>query len=303
MRQILPRALFQPPMTSDARVQTRFLPGTIVCYVLLVVFYVVLVKTDWGHQLDDGAYLGRGSVSQQVIALDTVLLRLISDATIMAAAAGLFLISFVRRRALVGLITVAGFLIAVLGAEILKDFVFQWRALVPADAQLGEDLQGNSYPSGHATIVTSFVLSLLMVSPARWRPWLAAVVGAISSLFTTGVLFAGWHRASDALGALAWAGLCMNLAAAAAVRLRGQPTSAKPRHGLLGSVIAGVVILIFFFLTAAIAAPQYPHRDLPFLLLSGLIIAGSFALTAWYSRQFEAVDFRGARSWELQSRS
>ncbi|HEX6567333.1 MAG TPA: phosphatase PAP2 family protein [Chthoniobacterales bacterium] len=279
------------------------MPGTIVCYVLLVVFYVVLVNTDWGHQLDDGAYLGRGSVSQQVITLDTFLLRQISDGTIMAASAGLFLISFVRRRALVGLITIAGFLIAVLGAEILKDFVFQWRALVPADAQLGEDLQGNSYPSGHATIVTAFVLSLLMVSPARWRPWLAAVVGAISSIFTTGVLFAGWHRASDALGALAWAGLCMNLAAAAAVRLRGQPAPAKPRHGLFGSIIVGVVILLFFFVTAAIAAPQYPHHDLPFLLLSGLIIAGSFALTAWYSRQFEAVDFRGARSWELESRS
>ncbi|MBV9878155.1 MAG: phosphatase PAP2 family protein [Verrucomicrobia bacterium] len=283
-------------MTSEGRVQTRFLPGTIVCYVLLVVFYVVLVKTGWGHQLDDEAYLGRGSVSHQVIALDAVLLRLVSDGTIMAAAAGLFLISFVRRRALVGLITVAGFLIAVLGAEILKDYVFQWRALVPADAQLGEDLQGNSYPSGHATIVTAFVLSLLMVSPARWRPWLAAVLGAISSLFTTGVLFAGWHRASDALGALAWAGLCMNLAAAAAVRLRGQPALAKPRHGLLASIIVGVVILLFFLLTAAIAAPRYPHHDLPFLLLSGLIIAGSFALTAWYSRQFEAVDFRGARS-------
>jgi membrane-associated phospholipid phosphatase len=303
MRQILPRALFQQPMTSDDRVQTRFLRGTIVCYVLLVVFYAVLVNTDWGHQLDDGAYLSRGCVSQQVIALDTVLLRQISDATIMVAAAGLFLISFVRRRALVGLITIAGFLIAVLGAEILKDFVFQWRPLVPADAQLGEDLQGNSYPSGHATIVTAFVLSLLMVSPARWRPWLAAVVGAISSIFTTGVLFAGWHRASDALGALAWAGFCMNLAAAAAVRLRGQPALAKSRHGLLGSIIVGVVILLFFFLIAAIAAPQNRHHDLSFLLLSGLIIAGSFALTAWYSRQFEAVDFRGARSWELESRS
>lgn len=302
MRQILPRAFFQQPMTSDGRVQTRFLPGTIVCYVLLVVFYVVLVNTDWGHQLDDGAYLGRGSVSSKVIALDTVLLKQISDSTIMAAAAGLFLISFVRRRALVGLITIAGFLIAVLGAEILKDFVFRWRELVPADAQLGEDLQGNSYPSGHATIVTAFVLSLLMVSPARWRPWLAAVAGAISSIFTTGVLFTGWHRASDALGALAWAGFCMNLAAATAVRLRGQPALAKPRHALVGSVIIGAVILLFFFLTAATAAPQNRHHDLPFLLLSGPIIAGSFALTAWYSRQLQTVEFRkGARNLEVRS--
>jgi membrane-associated phospholipid phosphatase len=302
MGQILPRALFQRAMTSDDRVQTRFLPGAIVCYLLLVIFYVALASTDWGHQLDDEAYLGRGAVSRQVVALDTVLLMWISNVTIMAAAAGLLLISVVRRCALVGVVTVAGFVIAVLGAEILKDFVLPWRALVPGDAQLGKDLQGNSYPSGHATIVTAFVLSLLMVSPARWRPWLTAVAGAISSIFTAGVLFTGWHRASDALGALAWAGLGMNLAAAAAVRLRGQPALAKPRHALSGSVIVGFVVLLYFCLTAATTAPQYPHHDLPFVFLSGLIIAGSFALTAWYSQQLQTVEFRkGARILEVRS--
>jgi membrane-associated phospholipid phosphatase len=302
MRQIVERALFQRPMTSDGRVQTRFLLGTTVCYVLLAIFYVVVVSTGWGHQLDDDAYLGRGAVGPQVIALDNVLLMQISNATILTAAAVLFLISFVRRRALVGLITIAGFLIAVLGAEILKDLVFQWRVLVPADARLGNDFQGNSYPSGHATIVTAFLLSLLMVSPARWRPWLTAVAGAICSISATGVLFAGWHRASDALGALAWAGFCMNLAAAAAVRLRGQRALAKPRPALTGSVIIGVVILSFFFLTTATASSQYPHHDLPFLLLSGLIIAGSFALTVWYSWQLQTVEFRkGARNLEVRT--
>jgi membrane-associated phospholipid phosphatase len=291
-------------MTSDGRVQTRFLPGAIVCYVLLIIFYVVFVSTDWGHRLDDDAFLGRGAVSRQMIRLDDVLLMRITDATILAAVAGLFLISVVRRRALVGLVTIAGFLIAVLGAEILKDFVFPWRALVPADAQLGMGLQGNSYPSGHATIVTAFLLSLLMVSPARWRPWLAAVAGAISSIFTTGVLFSGWHRASDPLGSLAWAGLCMNFAAAAAVRLRGKPALAKPKHTLAGSVIIGVVMLLFFYLAAATAAPHYPHHDLPFLLLSGLIIAGSFTLIAWYGRQLQTVEFRkGTRNSEVRSAS
>jgi membrane-associated phospholipid phosphatase len=302
MRQILPRALFQQAMTSDDRIQTRFLPGTIVCYLLLIVFYVVLASTDWGHQLDDEAYLGRGAVGRLVITVDVVLLTRISNATIMTAAAFLLLISIVRRRALVGVVTIVGFLIAVLGAEILKDLVFPSRALVPADAQLGETLQVNSYPSGHATIVTAFVLSLLMVSPARWRPWLAAVAGAISSIFTAGVLFTGWHRASDALGALVWSGLCMSLAAAAAVRLRGRPALAKPRHTLSGSVIIGVLMLLYFYLTAATAAPKYPHYDLPFFLLSGLIIAGSFTLTAWYGRELQKVEFRkAARNRDMRS--
>jgi hypothetical protein len=63
---------------------------------------------------------------------------------------------------------------------------------------------------------------------------------------------------------------------------------------LSGSVIIGVLMLLSFYLIAAAAAPQYPHHDLPFFLLSGLIIVGSFALTAWYSRQLQAVEFRAA---------
>ena len=279
-------------MTSDVRVRTLFLAGTIVCYLLLISFYVVLVGTDWGHQLDDDAFLGRGAVSRQVIRLDAALLIRISSGTIMTAAVVLLLISVVRRRALVGLLAIAGFFMAVVGAEILKDFVFPWRALVSDDARLGKYLEGNTYPSGHATIAIAFVLSLLMVSPTRWRPWLAAIGGTISSIFTAGVLFTGWHRASDALGALAWSGLCMNLAAAAAVRLRGESALAKPRHGLSCSVIVGVVMLSCFYLTAAAAALKYPHHDLSFVLLSGLIIAGSFTLTTWYSQELQTVEFR-----------
>src|SRR6202044_1267063 len=49
-------------------------------------------------------------------------------------------------------------------------------------------------------------LSLLLVSSSRWRPWLAVAAGCMTATFATGVLFAGWHRPSDALGALAWSG-------------------------------------------------------------------------------------------------
>ena len=291
MREILPTVFFQQSMPSDGRAQTRFLPGAIVCYVLFVIFYVVLVGTHWGHQIDDDAFLGRGALNRHVVTLDAALLKWISNATIVTAAGILLLISVVRRRVLAGVLAMVGFFTAVIGAEILKDLVLPWRALVPDDARLGDGFQVNSYPSGHATIATAFVLALLMVSPARWRSWLAAVAGAISSIFTAGVLFAGWHRASDALGALAWSAVCMNLAAAAAVRLRGRPAMGKPRHSLSSSVALGVVMLAVLFLTAATAAPRYPHRDLPFFLFTGVIIASAFALTAWFSRQLQAVDF------------
>jgi hypothetical protein len=278
-------------MTSDGRVQTRFVTGTIVCYVLLIIFYVALVGTDWGHQLDDHAFLSRGALNRRVVTLDVALLMPINDATILIAAGVLLLVSVVRRRVLVGLVAIAGFSAAVIGAEILKDLVFPWRALIPDDARLGKYLEINSYPSGHATVATAFVLALLIVSPAGWRRWSGPVAGATSSIFATGVLFAGWHRASDALGALAWCGVCMNLAAAAAVRLRGHPVISKTNLPLLGSLVLGIVLLAAFFGIAAAAAPQHPVGDLPFYLLTGLIIVNAFTLTAWYSWQLGAVDF------------
>jgi membrane-associated phospholipid phosphatase len=278
-------------MTSDVRVRTRFVPGMIVCYILLITFYVVLVGTKWGHQLDDDVFFGRAALNRHVVPLDLALLMSISNATILIASGVLLLISVVRRRVLVGLVAIAGFCTAVVGAEILKDLVFPWRALVPDDAGVGKDLQLNSYPSGHATVATAFLLALLMVAPARWRSWLGPVAGAASSIFATGVLFAGWHRASDALGALAWSGLCMSLAASVAVQLRGRPGMAKARPPLSGSAVLGIVSLVAFFLVAATAPPQQPVHNLPFFFLTGLIIVSSFILTAWYSRQFEVVDF------------
>ncbi|MFY9984838.1 MAG: phosphatase PAP2 family protein [Chthoniobacterales bacterium] len=277
-------------MTSDARVQTRFLPGTIVCCLLLAAAYVALIGTDWGHQLDDSAYVGREVFSSKLNELAAVLLTKVGLKTITGAAGILFLISVLRRSVLVGLGTLAGFSGALVGAEILKE-ILPWHALVPEDSALGEGMQFGTFPSGHVTIATTFGLGLLLVLPARWRSWLAPMAGALSSLFAASVLFAGWHRASDALGALAWSGVCMNLAAAIVVRLKGRPAISKPRPGLSRSLIVGMVVLVAFFLAAA-AAPQSSVRGLPFLLVSGVIIASSFTLTAWYSRQLEAVDFR-----------
>jgi hypothetical protein len=277
-------------MTSDGSLQKRFLLGGLVCFCLLIVCYITLVGTTLGHQLDDDAYLGRGALSRKVTFWDAVLLMRVTSVTVISLAGVLLIIGIVRRSILVGAMAAVGFGAAVAGAEILK-VVFPWRALVPDDARLSEALQVGTYPSGHATIGTAFALGLLLVCPGRWRSWLAVGAGAVSSAFTAGVLFAGWHRGSDALGALAWSGLCMNLAAALAVRLRGRPAVPKSHRFVLGSTGLGAFMIAGMWLISVTAGHQYPYGDLPFFLLAGLIIAGSFSLTAWYARQLRDIDF------------
>jgi hypothetical protein len=273
-------------------IQKRLLLGTMICIVLLIVGYFFFVNTSEGHRLDDDAFLGRAALKRRVIILDSNILELVSKAAILLAAGALLLIAAVRRCTLVGFIAVLGFGCAVVGAEVLKRSL-PWRMLVPNDALIDSGLQTGTYPSGHATIGTSLAMSLILVSSARWRPWFAVVAACLSATFATGVLFAGWHRPSDALGALAWSGLCMTLAAALAVRLRGRPTLAIAHTSRAFFCSAGVAMLVTSatWLIAAKAAPLYPHEDLPFSVLTGLIIAGAFTLIAWYGWQLQAVDW------------
>ncbi len=278
----------------DGNIQRRLLAGALICAVLLIVGYFVLVSTPWGHQLDDDAYFGRKALSRRVVGLDSALLDLVSKAALLLASALLLTIAAVRRCTLVGVIAVLGFGCAVVGAELLKPR-FPWRALVPNDALLSAGLRMGTYPSGHATIGTSFALSFVLISPSRWRPWLAVAAGCMSATFATGVLFAGWHRPSDALGALAWSGFCMTVAAFFAVRLRGRSRTAVAHAGraVFASVGSAILVATATWLIAASEAPAYPYGDLPFFVLTGLIIAGAFSLIAWYGWELRAVDWHG----------
>ena len=289
---------------TDRTVHRGLLLGALVCAVLLIVGYFVLVGTSWGHQLDDDAYFGRKALSRKVIKLDADMLDLVSKAALVLAAVVLIAIAALRRCTFIGVIAVVGFACAVMGAEVLKDKL-PWHPLVPNDGLLERGLQAESYPSGHATIGTSLALSLILVSSSRWRPWLAVAAGCLSATFATAVLFAGWHRPSDALGALAWSGLCMTMAAAFAVRLGGRPrpATAHASRAVLGSVASGMLVAGATWLIAATAAPAYPYGDLPFFVLTGLIIAGAFSLIAWYGWQLRAVDWPADRTpYSLRSK-
>jgi hypothetical protein len=277
---------------TNFAVQRRLLLGAVLFAILLIVGYVAMVNTSRGHQLDDDAYFGRKAVSRKVVSLDYRLLDHVTKATLLVAARILLIIAAVRRCTLVGVIAVVGFGCAVIGAEFFKH-TLPWRALVPDDRLLEKYLQMESYPSGHATVGTSLALSLILVSPSCWRPWLAVAAGFMSATFATGVLFAGWHRPSDALGALGWSGFCMTVAAILAVRLRGRPRPVTAHSGraLFSSLILGILVAGGTWLIAGVAAPEYPFGDLPFFVLTGLIIAGAFSLLAWYGWELRAIDW------------
>ena len=158
-------------------------------------------------------------------------------------------VGLVRRRARLALLAGGAFFAAVLSAELLK-------AVLPRPSY-GTELailaskEYDTYPSGHATIATGFVLALVMVNNNRWRP-LVALLGVLwSSAVATGVVAAGWHRPSDAIGgialATAWLSLPPRSSAASAAwpaepgRLRSSPP--VPRRALALLVVVTAVVL------------------------------------------------------------
>jgi len=272
-------------------VESRFLLAAIVCALLLILNYFALVGTPWGRQFDHDAFLGRKMLSRETITFDSDILKLVRKRTLFLGAVATLAIAVMRRCTFVGIVAVAASGCAVVGAVVLKR-VLSWHALVPSDAMLNSGFQTNTYPSGHTTVVTSLALSLLLVSPSRWRPWLAIAGGCISATFATGVLVVGWHRPSDALGALAWSGFCMNVAAAFVVRLQGRhrPGYAFPNRAAF-RIAFGILVSAAIWLFSAAAAPAYPLTGPPFFVLTVSIIAGAFTLIAWYGWQLRAVDW------------
>jgi hypothetical protein len=274
-------------------IRDRLLQGATVCAALLIAGYLLLVNTAWGHTVDNAAYFGRQVMARSVIVYDRYILGAVSIATLALAVLIILLIGFIRHTPFAAIIMATGFACAVAGAELLKH-VLPWHPLVPSDAHLQIQFQRETYPSGHTTIGTSLAIALLVVSSARWRPWLALLAGFMSASFATGVVFAGWHRPSDALGGIVWSGLCMSMAAAAIVVLRGYEIPSIERRPLvlLSSIALAATVAAIAWLAAAHAKDQYPDADAPFLILTLLIIGGSFSVCTWLGWHLRAVEWR-----------
>lgn len=205
----------RPPAVREGR--RLVLLGAAGAAVLLAT-YALMVLSPVGQALGDEAYLGRLVEDPHRRAEIGRLLSLIGRGTLVAMALVLVAVGGLRRRWDVGAVAAGGFAVAVVTAEVLKRALPPGE-LTPLESRLKFD-GANSYPSGHATIATSFVLALVLVSAVRWRPWVALIGAGWVSVVSTGTLAAGWHRPPDAIGGVALATACLGLAAGVLVARR-----------------------------------------------------------------------------------
>jgi membrane-associated phospholipid phosphatase len=156
-------------------------------------------------------------------------------------------IALVRRRPRVA--------VAIGVIEFAANATTQWLKPALAAPHLFQQLSwppiaSGSWPSGHATAAMSLALCMVIASPARWRPRVAAAMAVFSVAVCYSFLELSWHYPSDVLGgflvATTWtlvAAAALDLADARWPRRWGRPAAGRPALSL-GQAFAPVVVLV-----------------------------------------------------------
>lgn len=255
----------------------RALGVAVAAFCVLVVTYVVMVRTAEGQHLDQAAldHLGRSSVTRDTI---STLLEVVTVGAIALVLAGCVLVAAVRRRWPLAAGAVVLFAGAIVTTELLKKTV-----LTRPDLGHGHL---NSLPSGHTTVVASLVLAGLLVVPRGGR-WVVALIGATALAVTgVGTVVAGWHRPSDVAAALAvslgWGAVVL---AGLTLWRRSEPT--RPPSARPLTLLAGLAVAAALFVALGVR-PQHSDTDLfvHVVIMGGLGVL-SAAVVGLYCRMID----------------
>ncbi|HVW82141.1 MAG TPA: phosphatase PAP2 family protein [Mycobacteriales bacterium] len=186
---------------------------------LCVVTYLVVVRTRLGQRFDNAALLGSLEQNPGARLKDILFLGRISALSFALVLLAITAIGFVRRRRLLGIVVALAALLCAVGTDTIKNHVLTRPYLVATDSLQAH----NTFPSGHTAIAIGCAFALVVLSPPALRGLVAFLAGAYSWTVAADVQTAGWHRPSDAIGAvlLCFAVICV----AAALLFRARPVS------------------------------------------------------------------------------
>jgi len=274
--------------------------------VAFVLVYYVSVRTVPGRLVSDASL--RGAISSGAAVQDTVesILDIISVGSLLGAVAVVALIALLRLDRVRGLASTAVLVTANGSTWLLKEHL-----LTRPDLGVDEIAPAtlNSLPSGHTTAAFSAVAALLIVLPARVRAPAALLGGGFAAVTALATMFAGWHRAADAMAAFLVVGVCTMAAISAVIVLdspgsdRRPPASAAVRFRWwmapsVGALGLGVVLSVALYALG-------PIRDtllgsLLALMSAGLLIVGTvlgvLVGMLWVLDATDAADRNGSPS-------
>ena len=228
--------------SARAPVALRWAAATATVYAaaLLLVYYVS-VHTVRGRLVSDASL--RGAISSGQSVQDTVdaILDIVSVGSLLGAVAVVAVIALLQLDRVRGLASIAVLVTANVLTWLLKEHL-----ITRPDLGLDEVAPStlNSLPSGHTTAAFSAVAALLIVLPAAVRVPVALLGGSFATVTALATMFAGWHRAADAMAAFLVVGVCTMASIAVVVVLDSPRPRASARVGLGWWVALSVGALI-----------------------------------------------------------
>jgi membrane-associated phospholipid phosphatase len=224
---------------------------------LVIPVWAWTTQTVEGQRIADLVLYGRSVATPAALGAATETLATVSVASAAVAIFGLALLGLVRGG--FGLATAT--VVLIVGANLMTQAL---KVLLERPNLLGHAAYatGNSFPSGHVTLVASLGFACILVAPRRLRTPVVILVSVIVAMVGVSTITAGWHRLADVVGAvliaLAWA----SIVTAALVRVQGWMPRRTWGMGyggwatrLAGLAGAGVIIAGIFSLVVAATDP------------------------------------------------
>lgn len=208
---------------------------------LLWLTYEHFVRTGAGQRFEDSALMGvhgrgqgfqlTGAAAELTGFQNTNAMMMLVALLAAVAVIGVLRARFWRTAAALGVLAGSSLLTRVLKSSVLDRPSLNW------DNGGGH----NSFPSGHVTLAAAATAAIMMVVPARVRPYVCAVGAGWTGLVGTSVVASGWHRLSDVLGGVLLVGA---VTALALFLLDGRDGSPAPRFSVTNMLGAGSVWLL-----------------------------------------------------------
>jgi membrane-associated phospholipid phosphatase len=265
-------------MSDRAPVALRWPAATATVYAAaFVLVYYVSVRTVRGRLVSDASLRGAISSGASVQGTVEAILDIVSVGSLLGAVAVVAVIALLRLDRVRGLASIAVLVTANVSTWLLKEHL-----ITRPDLGLDEVAPAtlNSLPSGHTTAAFSAVAALLIVLPAAVRVPTALLGGSFATVTALATMFAGWHRAADAMAAFLVVGVCTMVAISLVVVFNSPRPRASARVRLDWWVALSVGALILGGTLSLGLSALGPIRDtllgsLLAFLSAGLLIVGT----------------------------
>jgi membrane-associated phospholipid phosphatase len=247
------------PFVRREHVAFRLVLVGLLAGILVAPVWWLTTQTWSGQWIGDLALYSRASADPAALDLASQTLGLVSLASALAGAAGVALVAIPRG----GLPLTLAVMGSIGGANLTTQAL---KRLLDRPDLLGQlaYATGNSFPSGHVTLMASIGFAVILVAPRVVRTPAAILASVAAAAIGVSAMSLAWHRLADVIGAILIALAWTSLATALLVLRRGwmpRRTWGQGRPGLIvgaaavagiGALGAGLVILAAGFVTSDI---------------------------------------------------